>query len=126
MKKDILYLLVDQVVMVIMPLKECGLWQVYLINQNKCRLETILVTSKAYSGDKKNCTSLDLFTSLFNIDSGKSNIDHSQVNKVYYNKNKVLMRIVNYCQGDVIVRDQVYLKLKGLPAIKKDNITHVD
>jgi uncharacterized protein YprB with RNaseH-like and TPR domain len=77
-------------------------------------------------GDKKNYTSLDLLTSLFNIDSSKSNIDGSQVNKVYYSENKGLTQIVNYCQGDVIATAQVYLKLKGLPAVKKDNITRVD
>jgi len=33
---------------------------------------------------------------------------------------------VNYCQGDVIATAQVYLKLKGLPAVKKDHITRVD
>ena len=77
-------------------------------------------------GDKKNYMSLDLLTSLFNIDSSKSNIDGSQVNKVYYSDNQGLMEIVNYCQGDVIATAQVYLKLKGLPAVKKKNITRVD
>ena len=70
--------------------------------------------------------SLDLLTSLFNIDSSKSNIDGSQVNKVYYRDNQGLMEIVNYCQEDVIATAQVYLKLKGLPAVKKENITRVD
>jgi predicted PolB exonuclease-like 3'-5' exonuclease len=77
-------------------------------------------------GDKKNYMSLDLLTSLFNIDSSKSNIDGSQVNKVYYSDNQGLMEIVNYCQEDVIATAQVYLKLKGLPAVKKENITRVD
>jgi predicted PolB exonuclease-like 3'-5' exonuclease len=77
-------------------------------------------------GDKKNYMSLDLLTSLFNIDSSKSNIDGSQVNKVYYRDNQGLMEIVNYCQEDVIATAQVYLKLKGLPAVKKENITRVD
>ena len=53
MKRDILYLPVAQVAMVIVPSKEHHLWQVYLINSNKHSLETILVTSKGYHEDQK-------------------------------------------------------------------------
>ena len=53
MKRDILYLPVEQVAMVIVPSKEHHLWQVYLINRNKHSLETILVTSKGYHEDQK-------------------------------------------------------------------------
>jgi len=53
MKKDILYLPVEQVVMAIVPSDGNDLWQVYLINRNKNNLETILVTSKGYNGGQK-------------------------------------------------------------------------
>ena len=53
MKRDILYLHVEQVAMVIVPSKEHHLWQVYLINRNKHSLKTILVTSKGYHEDQK-------------------------------------------------------------------------
>ena len=53
MKRDILYLPVEQVAMAVVPSKEHHLWQVYLINRNKHSLETILVTSKGYHEDQK-------------------------------------------------------------------------
>ena len=54
MKKDILYLPVEQVAMVIMPSEGNELWQVYLINRNKNNLETVLVTSKGVQWRSKN------------------------------------------------------------------------
>lgn len=53
MKRDILYLTVEQVAMAVVPSKEHHLWQVYLINRNKHSLKTILVTSKGYHEDQK-------------------------------------------------------------------------
>ena len=53
MKKDILYLPVEQFVMSIVPSNKDDLWQGYLINRSKSSLDTILVTSRGYNGDRK-------------------------------------------------------------------------
>ena len=52
-------------------------------------------------GDRKNYTSLDLLAALFGIESSKSNIDGTMVNKVYY-QDKDLNQIIEYCKQDVI------------------------
>ena len=76
-------------------------------------------------GDRKSFTSLDLLTSLFGIDSSKSDIDGSQVNRVYYEEEDGLSRIAEYCRGDVVATAQVFLKLSSLPIIKQSHITIV-
>jgi len=63
-------------------------------------------------GDHKHYTSLDLLASVFNIESPKSDIDGSQVAKVYW-QDKNLKRIVDYCRRDVITTAQIMLKYKG-------------
>ncbi|MEO9476260.1 MAG: 3'-5' exonuclease [Cyclobacteriaceae bacterium] len=77
-------------------------------------------------GDRKNFTSLDLLTTIFDIPSSKSDIDGSKVNHVYYNEENGLQRIEKYCQGDVIATAQLYLKMKSLPLVQPNNITIVD
>ena len=62
-------------------------------------------------GDRKNFTSLDLLTTIFNIPSSKSDIDGSMVNKVYYEEENGLERIQKYCQGDVVATAQLFLKI---------------
>ncbi|MFY0598264.1 MAG: 3'-5' exonuclease [Cyclobacteriaceae bacterium] len=76
-------------------------------------------------GDRKNFTSLDLLTTIFDIPSSKSDIDGSKVNHVYYNEKNGLQRIETYCQGDVIATAQLFLKMKSLPLVKSKNITIV-
>ena len=76
-------------------------------------------------GDRKNFTSLDLLTTLFDIPSSKSDIDGSKVNEVYYHEKGGLQRIEKYCQGDVIATAQLYLKMKSQPLVKTENITIV-
>lgn len=76
-------------------------------------------------GDRKNFTSLDLLTTIFDIPSSKSDIDGSQVNEVYYNEENGLQRIEKYCQGDVIATAQLFLRMHTLPIVKKENITIV-
>lgn len=73
-------------------------------------------------GDRKNFTSLDLLTTVFDIPSSKSDIDGSQVNEVYYNEEKGLERIAKYCQGDVIATAQLFLRMHTLPVVKNENI----
>jgi 3'-5' exonuclease len=75
-------------------------------------------------GDRKNFTSLDLLAALFGIESSKEDIDGSMVNTVYYKEND-LERISKYCQRDVMVTAQVFLKMNGFQAIKEDNIKYL-
>ncbi|WP_258099480.1 3'-5' exonuclease [Marinoscillum pacificum] len=76
-------------------------------------------------GDRKNFTSLDLLTTIFNIPSSKSDIDGSLVNQVYYEEENGLERIRKYCQGDVIATAQLFLKMNALPVVDEKNITIV-
>lgn len=76
-------------------------------------------------GDRKNFTSLDLLTTIFNIPSSKSDIDGSMVNKVYYEEENGLERIEKYCQGDVVATAQLFLKMNALPIVDEKNITIV-
>jgi DNA polymerase elongation subunit (family B) len=75
-------------------------------------------------GDRKNFTSLDLLAALFGIESSKDDIDGSQVNEVYYKENN-LDRISKYCQRDVMVTAQVFLKLNGFQKIDPQNIKYL-
>lgn len=75
-------------------------------------------------GDYKHYTSLDLLAHVFNIPSPKTDIDGSQVASVYWN-DKNLMRIVEYCQRDVITIVQLILRYKGMNTISQDDITVV-
>lgn len=75
-------------------------------------------------GDRKNFTSLDLLAALFDVESSKDDIDGSQVNKVYYHE-KNLERISKYCQRDVMVTAQVFLKLNGFQKIKEEYIEYI-
>lgn len=76
-------------------------------------------------GDRKNFTSLDLLTTIFDIPSSKSDIDGSQVNEVYYGEENGLQRIEKYCQGDVIATAQLYLRMNSFPIVSQDHITIV-
>lgn len=75
-------------------------------------------------GDRKNYTSLDLLAALFGVESSKDDIDGSQVNMVYYKEND-LERISKYCQRDVMVTAQVFLKLNGFQEIDEKNIEYL-
>lgn len=72
-------------------------------------------------GDRKNFTSLDLLAAMFGIESSKDDINGSEVNKVYYKEND-LQRISEYCQRDVLVTAQVFLRLNGIQQINEQNI----
>ncbi|REE01593.1 3'-5' exonuclease [Marinoscillum furvescens] len=76
-------------------------------------------------GDRKNYTSLDLLTTIFEIPSSKSDLDGSMVNEVYYHEKDGLERITAYCQRDVIATVQLFLKMKTLPIVPDDKITIV-
>jgi 3'-5' exonuclease len=72
-------------------------------------------------GDYKHYTSLDLLATIFNIPSSKNGIEGSQVNAVYY-KEKDLIKIKDYCERDVVVLSQLFLKIKGHSLIPSQNI----
>lgn len=76
-------------------------------------------------GDYKHFTSLDLLADIFGLKSSKDDIDGSQVNAVYYEEND-LDRIDRYCQKDVAVLAQVFLKLTQLPDLKTEDIRWVN
>jgi hypothetical protein len=75
-------------------------------------------------GDYKHYTSLDLLLAIFNIPSSKGVMDGSMVSKVYYQEGD-LNKIAEYCVGDVIAIAQLYVKMKGLPLLKSENIISV-
>jgi uncharacterized protein YprB with RNaseH-like and TPR domain len=72
-------------------------------------------------GDYKSYTSLNLLAQVLGIPTPKDDIDGSMVNAVYW-QNRDLLRIVQYCQKDVITVAQVYLRLTGDCPIKPENI----
>ena len=75
-------------------------------------------------GDYKNYTSLKLLTHTLNIPSPKTDIDGSQVARVYYRDNN-LERIVRYCEQDVLAVAQVILRFARHPLLTDDEIAHV-
>ncbi len=72
-------------------------------------------------GDYKNYTSLDLLASVFKIPSPKQDMDGSKVAHTYWEE-KNLLRIVHYCQKDVITLAQVLLRLKGEELLEEKNV----
>jgi DNA polymerase elongation subunit (family B) len=76
-------------------------------------------------GDNKNYTSLHLLANALNIPTSKGDIDGSMVQDVYYT-NKDLVRIVAYCQRDVVVVANIILRFKNVPLLNEDKIVVVN
>ncbi len=72
-------------------------------------------------GDYKHYTSLNLLTHILGIPSPKNDINGSQVAEVYY-KEKDLMRIVKYCERDVVAVAQIILRFQNKPILQEDQI----
>ena len=72
-------------------------------------------------GDYKSYTSLKVLTHVFGIPSPKDDIDGSEVAGVFW-KDKDLLRIVRYCEKDVLAIAQLLLRYKGLDTIAKENV----
>ena len=70
-------------------------------------------------GDYKHYTSLDLLATIFHIESSKKGMDGSMVGNVYYEE-KNLKKIVEYCELDVWVLANVFLKLNEMEIISKE------
>lgn len=75
-------------------------------------------------GDYKNYTSLDLLTTILGIPTPKDDIDGSMVAGIY-RKEKDIVRIVKYCEKDVVAVAQVLLRFMNLPVIAADKIESV-
>jgi len=75
-------------------------------------------------GDYKHYTSLKLLTEIFGIPSPKDDIDGSDVNKVYWEKDD-LDRIAKYCEKDVLAVIQLLFKFKGMPMLEANQIQFV-
>lgn len=72
-------------------------------------------------GDYKNYTSLNLLAAIFKITTPKDDIDGSEVAKVYWEENNI-MRIVRYCQKDVLTVAQLLLRFTGKPLIEESSV----
>ena len=75
-------------------------------------------------GDNKNYVSLHLLANVLGIPTSKSDIDGSMVQDVYYKENN-LLRIVEYCQRDVVVTANVILRFKDLPLLTEERVSVV-
>ena len=75
-------------------------------------------------GDYKSYTSLNLLAAVFNIPSSKDDIDGSRVATVYWNE-RDLNRIATYCQKDVLIVAQLFLRFRGEPLLKDTEINFV-
>lgn len=75
-------------------------------------------------GDRKNFTSLELLTAIFNIPTPKDGIDGSMVAYVYYEEND-LEKIAHYCSKDVVASAQVYLRFNNKDILPEENIHFV-
>lgn len=72
-------------------------------------------------GDYKHYTSLQLLTTILGIPSPKEDIDGSMVAQVYYQEQD-LLRIVRYCEADVVAISQLVLRFLNKPLLKKEAI----
>jgi len=72
-------------------------------------------------GDIKAYTSLELMAATLGVPTSKDDIDGSEVGRVFYETGDV-KRIATYCQKDVAVMAQVFLRLHGLGHLKPERI----
>lgn len=75
-------------------------------------------------GDYKHYVSLDLLASIFEIESSKNEMDGSMVYAVFY-KEKNLKKIAKYCEMDVWVLANVFLKLHAMEAVSMESTEFV-
>jgi 3'-5' exonuclease len=74
-------------------------------------------------GDHKNFTGLDLLTELFDIPTPKDDINGADVARVYYEEDD-LIRIMQYCQKDVVALIQLFRRLNNMPLIPDVSIVY--
>jgi len=76
-------------------------------------------------GDYKHYTSLTLLAELFGIPTPKSDIDGSQVWKVYYEDGDI-DRIARYCQNDTLTVARLFCRFRGLPGPSDADVVIVE
>lgn len=69
-------------------------------------------------GDWKSFASLELLAHIFGVPTPKDDIDGSQVASVYY-QDKDLLRIVKYCEKDVLTLCNVFRRMRQEDLIKR-------
>ena len=69
-------------------------------------------------GDWKSFASLELLAHIFGVPTPKDDIDGSQVASVYY-QDKDLLRIVKYCEKDVLTLCNVFRRMRQEDIIKR-------
>lgn len=69
-------------------------------------------------GDWKSYVSLELLAHVFNVPTPKDDIDGSQVANVYY-QDKDLLRIVKYCEKDVLTLCNVFRRMRQEDLLKR-------
>lgn len=72
-------------------------------------------------GDYKHYTSLSLLCHIFKIPTPKDDISGADVARVYYEESD-LMRIVSYCQKDVVALIQLFLRFRNEELVDSENI----
>ncbi len=74
-------------------------------------------------GDYKHYTSLELLVHLLGIPSPKQDLDGSEVGRVYWVDHD-LMRIVEYCQRDVVALVRLFLRFQNAGILSDEDITY--
>ncbi len=104
----------------------------YLDFQNMKPWETNLVDTFQYwrFGDYKHYTSLKLLAKAMDVPSSKDDIDGSMVGALYWEPDETqreenLLRIVLYCQKDVVTTANLLLRFKHLPLLHPDDIKYI-
>jgi len=72
-------------------------------------------------GDHKHYTSLELLALLFDLPNPKTEVDGSEVWRLYH-KEKDLDTIAEYCENDTITVAQIFLKFRGEKIIPPPNV----
>ena len=76
-------------------------------------------------GDYKSFTPLELLAAIFGLDTDDTEaIDGRDINRVYHREND-LGKITRFCQRNIGLLAQVYLRLKSRPALNPEQITVV-
>jgi DNA polymerase elongation subunit (family B) len=76
-------------------------------------------------GDYKSFTPLELLAAVFDLKVDESDaIQGSDINRVYHQEND-LAKITRFCQRNISLLAQVYLRLKSLPPVAPEQITVV-
>ncbi len=69
-------------------------------------------------GDWKSYVSLELLAHIFKVPTPKDDIDGSQVAQVYY-QDKDLLRIVKYCEKDVLTLCNIFRRMRQEDIVKR-------